>query len=228
MVNFCLLQVLWTVHLTLTLANPISAPVVDLGYVRYRGFRNSTTGYVHTLIILSITTNDRLVPMMAHTSWWCYSLTSYYGIRYAKAPVGQLRWRAPVPVDTHTALRPDILNATVHGPSCIQSTSAWEPSASLVIMEGDEDCLLLDVITPSAPVSANLPVMVQIHGGGSSTPFSILHLYSIYISFTSQFWASASNVLHQVMSEAALQHILATRSFTNPAAISSTSRSNTG
>ncbi|OCK94390.1 alpha/beta-hydrolase [Cenococcum geophilum 1.58] len=137
MVNFCLPQVLWTIHLALTLANPISAPIVDLGYVRYRGFHNSTTG-----------------------------LTSYYGIRYAKAPVGQLRWRAPVPIDTHTAPRPDILNATMHGPSCIQSTPAWEPSASSVTVEGDEDCLLLDVITPSVPVSANLPVMVQIHGGG--------------------------------------------------------------
>jgi carboxylesterase type B len=29
-----------------------------------------------------------------------------------------------------------------------------------------EDCLILDVLTPSHPVSSRLPVMVQIHGGG--------------------------------------------------------------
>ncbi|KAK4950569.1 hypothetical protein LTR28_007005, partial [Elasticomyces elasticus] len=31
---------------------------------------------------------------------------------------------------------------------------------------GDEDCLLLDVSVPRIPASSNLPVMVQIHGGG--------------------------------------------------------------
>jgi carboxylesterase type B len=29
-----------------------------------------------------------------------------------------------------------------------------------------EDCLILDVLVPSKPVSSNLPVLLQIHGGG--------------------------------------------------------------
>lgn len=33
-----------------------------------------------------------------------------------------------------------------------------------------EDCLLLDVLVPARPVSPDLPVMVQIHGGGKSAP----------------------------------------------------------
>jgi carboxylesterase type B len=35
-------------------------------------------------------------------------------------------------------------------------------------MDQSEDCLLLDVITPEN-VTGNLPVLVNIHGGGKST-----------------------------------------------------------
>lgn len=32
-----------------------------------------------------------------------------------------------------------------------------------------EDCLILDVLVPTRPVSKQLPVVVQIHGGGFSS-----------------------------------------------------------
>lgn len=50
----------------------------------------------------------------------------------------------------------------------MQGIPAWQ-GAPLLAGGGpasSEDCLLLDVMVPSQPASSNLPVMVQIHGGG--------------------------------------------------------------
>jgi carboxylesterase type B len=52
----------------------------------------------------------------------------------------------------------------VEGPICVQGTPEWRNASGQPI--GDEDCLLLDVLVPAHPVSSNLPVMVEIHGGG--------------------------------------------------------------
>lgn len=55
------------------------------------------------------------------------------------------------------------------GPMCVQGIPKWAvglpgPGTSV---SSDEDCLLLNVLAPaSANVESNLPVMVQIHGGG--------------------------------------------------------------
>ncbi|KAL5318370.1 hypothetical protein ACEPPN_013430 [Leptodophora sp. 'Broadleaf-Isolate-01'] len=112
---------------------------VNLGHVRYRGLQNSTSG-----------------------------ITSFYGIKYAKSPVGNLRWRPPVPIDTkRTHLSDDAVDATVRGPTCIQSVPPWSPG--VITGEQNEDCLLLDILTPVTPISAKLPVLVQIHGGGYSS-----------------------------------------------------------
>jgi len=39
-------------------------------------------------------------------------------------------------------------------------------NTTAAVQAGVEDCLLLNVLVPNNPTSANLPVMVQIHGGG--------------------------------------------------------------
>ncbi|OCL12110.1 alpha/beta-hydrolase [Glonium stellatum] len=140
MVRRILLQVVGAAPLAYALAYPIDAPVVDLGYARYRGVLNDTAG-----------------------------LNSYFGIRYAKAPIGQLRWQAPVPIDTEAnPLYHETLNATTYGPACIQAGVPWSSSSFGFppITQESEDCLILDVVTPSKPISDKLPVMVQIHGGG--------------------------------------------------------------
>lgn len=59
------------------------------------------------------------------------------------------------------------MNATASGNECIQGLPTWLGTG--VLPTGSEDCLLLDVMVPSLPVSAGLAVMVQIHGGGKST-----------------------------------------------------------
>ncbi|EFA06759.1 esterase B1 [Tribolium castaneum] len=84
----------------------------------------------------------------------------FLGIPYGKAPTGDLRFKAPVPVDPWKGIR----DATQEGPEC--------PSLHLILKTyvGSEDnCLHVNVYTPQLPDDGNnnlKPVMVWFHGGG--------------------------------------------------------------
>ncbi|MDO4976859.1 MAG: carboxylesterase family protein [Eubacteriales bacterium] len=80
---------------------------------------------------------------------------SFKGIPYAKAPVGELRWKAPAPVDEST----ETFKADTFGKSSIQYEWHSEP----ITTERSEDCLTLNVWTDS--VKGKKPVMVFFHGG---------------------------------------------------------------
>jgi para-nitrobenzyl esterase len=77
-------------------------------------------------------------------------------IPYAKPPVGDLRWRAPVKNDPWTGVR----HETAFAEACPQAMSSQGP------MSVNEDCLYLNVWAP-ASVPAKAPVMIWIHGGGN-------------------------------------------------------------
>ena len=80
------------------------------------------------------------------------------GIPYVAAPIGDLRWRSPTPVDPWLGVR----DASEFGPHCIQLLSDIETL-------GNEDCLYLNVFTPpDATGMSRLPVMVHLHGGSNS------------------------------------------------------------
>ncbi|XP_063379372.1 esterase FE4-like [Cydia fagiglandana] len=82
-----------------------------------------------------------------------YDGSTYYsfkGIPYAQPPVGQLRFRAPLPPQSWKGIR----HATEYGTICMQTGS---------VFQGSEDCLFLNVFTKS--LHGRTPVMVYIHGG---------------------------------------------------------------
>ncbi|MEU5406856.1 carboxylesterase/lipase family protein [Nocardia asteroides] len=86
---------------------------------------------------------------------------SWRGIPYAAPPVGELRFRAPQPVQPWTGVRA----ATEFGKAAVQNPSGsrtgartWQPTG--------EDCLTLNVTAPAKPSTGPRPVMVFIHGGG--------------------------------------------------------------
>ena len=82
----------------------------------------------------------------------------FRGIPFAAPPVGDLRWKAPQPVIPWKGIR----DATAQPASCIQNDQGWNYSDYLI---GKEDCLTLDVRTPS--MTGKLPVLVWIHGGSN-------------------------------------------------------------
>ncbi|KAF3766745.1 alpha/beta-hydrolase [Cryphonectria parasitica EP155] len=92
-------------------------------------------------------------------------VTSYKGIPYAKAPTGDLRWKAPVAAEPWDG----VFNATEFGPQCMQIYSdAGIFSSGKETMS--EDCLTLNIWTPtyndtSDLTSLNTPVYFWIFGG---------------------------------------------------------------
>lgn len=86
-------------------------------------------------------------------------VSSFKGIPYAAAPVGERRWAAPAPVAPWTAPR----DATRFGADCMQNPVPGDVSLGAPMAE---DCLFLNVWTPKPAAGTKLPVMVWIHGGG--------------------------------------------------------------
>jgi para-nitrobenzyl esterase len=90
---------------------------------------------------------------------------AWRGIPYAAAPVGERRFRAPVPVEPWSGVR----SAALFGPVATQSHRGQFIGAHPRIPQS-EDCLNLNVIAPGTD-SADAeprPVMVFVHGGAYS------------------------------------------------------------
>lgn len=84
-------------------------------------------------------------------------INRFLGMRFAAAPVGDLRWRAPA--DPPTSTTPQ--QAKNFGPICL-GISVSIPSST-----ESEDCLFVNVWAPEgANTTSNLPVWLFIQGGG--------------------------------------------------------------
>lgn len=96
---------------------------------------------------------------------------AFKGIPYAAPPVGQNRWRPPVSAPRWSGVR----DAEAFGPACIQPTPGAPHIYSDTLGATSEDCLSLNIWTPST--AAKAPVIVWIHGGSLVAGSSKERLY---------------------------------------------------
>ncbi len=110
-----------------------------------------------------MTQNGNMIGVMEN------DVASFKGVPFAKAPVGDLRWKKPEAPDPST----EDVDATEYGYAALQTV--WHSEAAS-FNEKSEDCLTLNIWTKAAnETDAKKPVMVFIHGGahgwgGSSDP----------------------------------------------------------
>ena len=88
---------------------------------------------------------------------------AWNNIPYAKAPVGDLRWKAPRSFVSNKLIE-DIKKETF----CVQEPSGLGGADGEGLIVGSEDCLYLDIKSP-INADTSLPVMFWIHGGGNIT-----------------------------------------------------------
>jgi para-nitrobenzyl esterase len=108
-------------------------------------------------------------PIQGNTNENSYQ---FLGIPYAKPPVDTptelLRWKAPQNPTAWT----DVKLTTEYAPVCPQKE--FQQGSEDFILKGEEDCLYLNIWTPTLS-NQNLPVLFFIHGGGNQqgSPSSI-------------------------------------------------------
>ncbi|EDO36346.1 predicted protein, partial [Nematostella vectensis] len=90
----------------------------------------------------------------------------FRAIRYAEAPIGDLRFAKSKPVRSWNGVK----DATQHGPICPQEKDeVFIRMLNIDIPEGSEDCLTLSIYTPQHTSPKLRAVMVWVHGGGFSS-----------------------------------------------------------
>lgn len=101
-------------------------------------------------------------------SVWGNAYYSFEGIPYAKPPLDELRFRAPVPAEPWK----EVLDCT--GPAEIP----FQANMVFRKYKGSEDCLYLNVFTNEITSISPRPVMVWIYGGGFQIGEATRDMYS--------------------------------------------------
>jgi para-nitrobenzyl esterase len=85
----------------------------------------------------------------------------YKGIPYAAPPIGELRWKPPQMALPWSGVR----SCTEFSIQAAQYPDPHSPERAKKL-PSSEDCLYLNVLTPTHKAADKLPVMVWLHGGG--------------------------------------------------------------
>jgi para-nitrobenzyl esterase len=163
------------------------AGVVTLGilasvlYVRGRGGHypsyTAATFSKRAPVASATAGSDALVQIDAGALRGTYigSTVAFRGIPYARPPVADLRWAAPLPVVPWQGVK----EASQAGSACTQPAAGLVPFIAPMAkaygsnfaqppVQSSEDCLYLDVWVPQWPAKQALPVMVWLHGGSNT------------------------------------------------------------
>lgn len=84
---------------------------------------------------------------------------AFFAIPYAAPPLAERRWRAPEAPEPWQGTR----DASEPGPDCVQLDLL---TGKVKKTDTSEDCLHVNVWSPSPAPTTSLPVMVWLHGGG--------------------------------------------------------------
>ncbi len=87
-------------------------------------------------------------------------IRAFKGIPFAQPPIGELRWKEPMPVKNWK----DVRKAEKFGPRAMQNAVFGDMGFRSDGMS--EDCLYLNVWTPASSANEKLPVLVYFYGGG--------------------------------------------------------------
>ena len=87
-------------------------------------------------------------------------ITVFKGIPFAAPPVGNLRWKAPQPVQKWQGVR----EAKEFGPNPMQEPIFGDMNFGT--KANSEDCLYLNIWTPAKTMKEHLPVLIYFNGGG--------------------------------------------------------------
>lgn len=87
-------------------------------------------------------------------------ISAFYGVPFARPPIGFLRFARPEPVDKWRG----VFKATSMPPACMQFHSDILPWDANAKVPESEDCLKLNIWTPDTDGNKSRPVLIWIHG----------------------------------------------------------------
>ncbi|TMS33352.1 hypothetical protein L596_001106 [Steinernema carpocapsae] len=93
----------------------------------------------------------------------------FLGVPFGKPPVGELRFKKPVPADSWDG----VLDCTKFGPRCPHKDEIFDHFPFQSLPSKDEDCLRLNIFAPTGDqceaedkAAGGRPVLIFVHGGG--------------------------------------------------------------